>query len=213
MKSSLHSLIPFLPFLLTHLRLPTLSIPTTDSLSEAESESLNDWRLTVNQFILATTPWDSWPPFFFQLNTCSHSLYITFSLTRGWVGRLQLLLALSSAVILRFESRGTHDHILLAQIRDSPNMEDQVPVFITPRNKVARLYPQALVSLSIASYDLQGFGGRYTDLGRPPQKTPFYNNSSIVIGVCLPCHCIGTEVIRLLLGYLLPQECVYRTVT
>jgi hypothetical protein len=31
-----------------------------------------------------------------------------------------LLLVLASAVILRSESRGTHDHILLSQIRDSP---------------------------------------------------------------------------------------------
>jgi hypothetical protein len=28
--------------------------------------------------------------------------------------------------------------------RDSPNLEDQVPVFISPRNRVAQLYPQAL---------------------------------------------------------------------
>jgi hypothetical protein len=52
--------------------------------------------------------------------------------------------ALASAVILRYESPGTHDHILRSQIRDSPNLEDQVPVFISLRNKVDRLYPQAL---------------------------------------------------------------------
>jgi hypothetical protein len=39
-------------------------------------------------------------------------------LTRGRVCRLQLLLALASAVIFGFESRGTRDHILLSQIRD-----------------------------------------------------------------------------------------------
>jgi hypothetical protein len=33
------------------------------------------------------------------------------------------------AVILRSESRGTQDHILLFQIRASPNLEGQVPVF------------------------------------------------------------------------------------
>jgi hypothetical protein len=58
------------------------------------------------------------------------------------------VLALASALILRSESRGAHDHtiftrILLSQIRDSPNLEGQVPVFISPRNRVARLYPQA----------------------------------------------------------------------
>jgi hypothetical protein len=45
------------------------------------------------------------------------------------------------------------DHILLSQIRGSPNLEGQIPVFISPRNRVAQLYPQALGSLFIASYD------------------------------------------------------------
>jgi hypothetical protein len=78
---------------------------------------------------------------------------------RGWVCRLQLLLVLVSAVILGSESRGTHDHILLSQIRDSPNLEVQVPVFISPSNRVAQLYPQTLGSLFVASYDSQGYGG------------------------------------------------------
>jgi hypothetical protein len=78
--------------------------------------------------------------FLFQLNTCGYSPYVTSSLTRGWARRLKLLLAIASAVILGFEFRGTHDHILLFQIRDSPNLEGQVPVFISPR-KVAQLYP------------------------------------------------------------------------
>jgi hypothetical protein len=39
------------------------------------------------------------------------------------------------------------------------NLEGQVPVFISPRNRVARLYPQALGSLYVASYDSQGYGG------------------------------------------------------
>jgi hypothetical protein len=74
----------------------------------------------------------------------------------GAVCRLQLLLAHASEVILKSESRGTHDHILLSQIRDSPNLEGQIPVFISPRSRVARLYPQALGSLFVASYDWQG---------------------------------------------------------
>jgi hypothetical protein len=44
---------------------------------------------------------------------------------------------LASAVILRAESYGTNDLILLSQIRDSPNLEGQIPVFISPRNRVA----------------------------------------------------------------------------
>jgi hypothetical protein len=41
-------------------------------------------------------------------------------LTRGRVCRLQLLLVLASADIFGFDSRGTHDHNLLSQIRDFP---------------------------------------------------------------------------------------------
>jgi hypothetical protein len=66
----------------------------------------------------------------------------------GRICRLQLLLALASADNLRSESRGTHDHILLSQIRDSLNLEGQVPVFISPRDSVAQLYSQALVPFS-----------------------------------------------------------------
>jgi hypothetical protein len=41
----------------------------------------------------------------------------------------------------------------------SSNLEDQVPVFISPRNRVAQLHPQALGSLFVASFDSQGYGG------------------------------------------------------
>jgi hypothetical protein len=81
------------------------------------------------------------------------------SLTRERVCRLQLLLVLASEVTLGSESRVNRDHILLSQIRDSQNLEGQVPVFISPRNRVAQLYPQALDSLFVASYDSQGYGG------------------------------------------------------
>jgi hypothetical protein len=53
-------------------------------------------------------------------------------MTRGRVCRLQLLLALASAVILMSESRQTRDHILLSQIRDF---------------------------LFVGSYDSRGYGG------------------------------------------------------
>jgi hypothetical protein len=59
------------------------------------------------------------------MNICGYSPYVISSLTRGLVCCLQLLLVLASALILRSESRGTHDHILLSQIRDSPNLESE----------------------------------------------------------------------------------------
>jgi hypothetical protein len=80
------------------------------------------------------------------------------SLTRGRVCRLQLLLALASAVIVLSEFREIHDHILLSQIWDSPNLKGQVPVFISPRNRVAQLYLQALNSLFV-TYESQGHVG------------------------------------------------------
>jgi hypothetical protein len=39
----------------------------------------------------------------------------------------------------------------------SPNLADQLIVFISPRNRVAQLYPRALGSLYVASCDSQGY--------------------------------------------------------
>jgi hypothetical protein len=104
-------------------------------------------------------PWDSRAANFFQLNTCGYSPYVTSSLARVWICRLQLLLVFASTVILRSEFREVCDYILLSQNRNSHNLEGQVLVFISPRNRVARLYPEALGHLFIASYDSQGYGG------------------------------------------------------
>jgi hypothetical protein len=65
----------------------------------------------------------------------------------------------ASEVILRCESRQSHDHILLSHIRDSPKLEGQVPVFISPRNRMAEIYPPSLGVLFVTSYDSQGYGG------------------------------------------------------
>jgi hypothetical protein len=62
---------------------------------------------------------------------------------------LQLLLVLASTAILGSEPCGTHDCVLLSQIRDSPNIEGQVPVFISPKNRVAQLYHQTLVKVKV----------------------------------------------------------------
>jgi hypothetical protein len=114
-----------------------LIAPTVDS--QSESELLYAWRFTASQLVLATSP--------LRLTT----VILISSLTRGCVCRMQLLLVLARVVSFRSESRGTHDHILLAQIRDSPNLGGQVPVFISPRNRVARLYPQTMGSLFVTS--------------------------------------------------------------
>jgi hypothetical protein len=67
---------------------------------------------------------------------------------------LQLLLALASAVIFGSESRETHMTIFYCpQIQDSPNLEGQVPIFISSRNRMAQLNLQALGFLFVTSYD------------------------------------------------------------
>jgi hypothetical protein len=146
--------------------------------------------------------------FFFRLNTCYHSPYVTSSLTRGWVCCLQLLLALTKVVILRSASRGTDDHILLSLIRDSPNLEDQVPVFISPRNRVAQLYPKHLVPFLSPSMTYRvtvevfnpastqdlipaGLGSSLYSLRADPQKTPFPSLSQQYLDCCLLIRCHG----------------------
>jgi hypothetical protein len=63
--------------------------------------------------------------------------------------RTGLQFALQSLNVLSHaEPRTIHYYL----IRDSPNLEDQVPIFISPRNRVAQLYPQALGSTLSAEF-------------------------------------------------------------
>jgi hypothetical protein len=89
-----------------------------------------------------------------------------------------LLLAFANTVILKSESRETHDHILLSQIRDTLSLEAQAVVFISLRTSVARLYPQALGSLFVASYYSQDYGG-----GTDPTENTAFHIYSIVFRV------------------------------
>jgi hypothetical protein len=71
-------------------------------------------------------------------------------------------------------------------IWDTPNLEGQVPVFKSPRNRVAQLYPRAPGSLYVASYESQGCGGGiltslHTGRRRPTLfyiKTPWSESAS-----------------------------------
>jgi predicted solute-binding protein len=111
---------------------------------------LADYRQTVRLGDKALETHDH-NNFVCQLTTCGYRPYVTSSLTKGWVCRLQLLMVLASAVIPLSEPRGSRHHILLSQIWDTLNLDGQVPVFIFPKNRVARLYPQAMGYLFIAS--------------------------------------------------------------
>jgi hypothetical protein len=69
---------------------------------------------------------------------------------------------------------------LLSQIRDSSNMGGQVPVFVSPTNRVAQLYSQALCSIFVASYEVEVFEPAST---RGPHVL-FYTWTSILYFNC-----------------------------
>jgi hypothetical protein len=77
-------------------------------------------------------------------------------LTKIRVCRLQLLLALAAQSFKCPSSAGLMTKFYSLRFEIPPT---QVPVFISPRNRVARLYLWALGSVSVASYDSQGYGG------------------------------------------------------
>jgi hypothetical protein len=125
---------------------------TNQSESESESELLYYWRLTANQFILTPSSLRlTTSIFFFQLNL--YSPYVISSPMRGWICRLQLLLAFASAVILGSYSRGTHGNILLSQIRGFPILEDQVAVFMSSSSRVAFSSPPTTRRITVEVFD------------------------------------------------------------
>jgi hypothetical protein len=77
--------------------------------------------------------WDPRPDFYYcKFGVCWCEAP---SLKRGRVCRLQLLLALSRAVILGSQSRWTREHILLAHFRDSPQPGEPGPRFYNPQEQ------------------------------------------------------------------------------
>jgi hypothetical protein len=126
---------------------------------ESESELRYDWRFTASQFILATSPLRlATTNFIFQLNPCGYSPYVTSFFMRGWVCRLQLLLVLASPVILRSESRGTRDHILLSELR-LPQPGGPGPHIYILQELGGPDIPPGTGSLFVASFNSQGYSG------------------------------------------------------
>jgi hypothetical protein len=91
---------------------------------------------------------------------------------------------------------------LVSQIRDFPNLEGQVPVFIFPRNMMAWLYLQALGSLFDASYDSQSCGGGI----RPHLHTGFNNNWTTSLRYIAPARTAQETSLKLLLVRSLPGK-------
>jgi hypothetical protein len=117
-------------------------------------------RRSVGQFVLVSdSHLELKTNFLFSVWQLWVSWCWTHSLTRGWACNLlvQFLLGLARAVTHGSKS-GSTKTIFYCLISESPKLEDQIPVFITPRNRVAQLYPWAMGSLFVASYDSQGYG-------------------------------------------------------
>jgi hypothetical protein len=100
---------------------------------------------------LGAKPLETHDQYFFRLNTCGYSPYVTSSHQRGWVCHLKLLLNLASAVNLRSESHGTHDYTSKSQIRDSANLEGQAPYLYPPGTRWPSYTPTYLVPFSSLS--------------------------------------------------------------
>jgi hypothetical protein len=111
------------------------------TVSGEKQELFYDSRFTANKFVLTTRPLRlTTSNFIFHLNNCGYSPNITTSMTRDgsvvyncyWSSTVQSFSGPSPAGLMT----------ILSQIRESPNLENQVPVFISPRKKTAQLYPQ-----------------------------------------------------------------------
>jgi hypothetical protein len=86
-----------------------------------------------------------------QLRVC---YFVASSLTRGRVYALLLLLVFASAV-----PRDSRPYFIVPILEASPTWRARSPYFYPPRNTAAQIYRRALGSLSVASYDSQGYGG------------------------------------------------------
>jgi hypothetical protein len=74
------------------------------------------------------------------------------SLTRGGSVVFSCWLSLANGVFIGCESRGNHDHIWFSQYWDSPNLESQVPVFISPIEQCSLVIHQALGLSNLFTY-------------------------------------------------------------
>jgi hypothetical protein len=115
-----------------------------------------DCQLKVKVMLRPTV---SWPVCLEIEHPCGtyDQIFITVRQLRiFWCGALSLT---RGRVTVAVGPRQRSHSILLSQIQDISNLEGQVPVFISPRNRVAQLHPQALGSIFVASLDSKGYGG------------------------------------------------------
>jgi hypothetical protein len=115
--------------------------------------------------------------------------------TRGRVCRLQFLLVLTSAVLLRSESRGTHDHILLSQIRGFPfrrllRLVGSRWKFSTPPPHGVRLFLTELVLITTCKNRREKTVSNNTSIVVAVFTDPLPSNCSDIVsaGMCLPSN-------------------------
>jgi hypothetical protein len=187
-------------------RWPLVNTPHLNSqLNLGQSQSQSQSYFTTGGLSPISSSWQQplethGQQLFLQLNTC-----VTLSLTRGWVCRLQLLLVLASAVILKSESRRTHNHILLSQLRDTSNLEVQVPVFISPGPWWPSYIPKHWVPFSSPSTTrratVEAFDPAYNISRRTTENTisilvvQQYLDPYIETDVRLSAYCIATALL------------------
>jgi hypothetical protein len=106
--------------------------------------------------------------FLFQLNTWGYSPYVTYSLTKRWVCRLQLLLVLASVVILRFESCRTRFEI-------PPTWRARSPYLYPPGIQWSNYTPRNWIPFR---HLLRLAGLLWRESSPPPHGGFSYNNSA-----------------------------------
>jgi hypothetical protein len=177
MKSSFHSLIPFLPSSSTADSRDSLSSQFNSSaskllcwqgwrlktqptqMSESESQLLYDWWFTANQFVLEPSLLRLMTSNFFNLTPAVivliyHPLWreegsVIYNFAAGPRQRSH-----SRVPVLR--SSWSYPTVSVSRL---PQPGEPGPRIYIPRNRVAQLYPHALGSLFVVSYDSQGYGG------------------------------------------------------
>jgi hypothetical protein len=112
---------------------------------------------SVSQHVLVSSTLVGLLPRYYFLSVCCCLKFAVFFL---WGALSDERTGLQFAVqSLNGPSRSEPVTLLYCLIWDSRNLEGQVPVFISRRNRVAQLYPWALGSLYVVYYDSQGYGG------------------------------------------------------
>jgi hypothetical protein len=128
-----------------HTRSTPPHIPEDGILHSHRRENLKSYKILETSYAYAA-------------GNNSSSLSLADSLFKPWPS-LEDSARLSSGFSLFGFRNNNFYRSRSSSLRPSLNLEDQVSVFMSPSDRVAQVYPQALGSLSAAFYDSQGYGG------------------------------------------------------